>query len=202
MTIDDDGPDDDVLAALRDDPARIEVLYRRYAHAVALYLVRRVGVKDADDLLSEVFAAALSARKRVVPHASGSALPWLYGIAGNVVRSHLRRASPHPARFVREASLDWDAVDARVDAQADRDRLHRVLDALSPGERDVLLLVAWEGLAPAEAARALGISAGAARFRLHQARRRAQRILDSDAAGDAVGTAIRPLDTLLMTEGL
>lgn len=69
--------------------------------------------------------------------------------------------------------MDWDAVDARLDASGQREGLRSALDALSPAEREVLLLVAWEHLTVSEAAEALDITAVAARSRLHRARARA-----------------------------
>ncbi len=168
--------DAEILLALRTQPNLIGALYERHAAAVFRFIARRAGPSAAEDLLSEVFVAALGARKRVVPHASGSALPWLYGIANNVVRRHLRR-SPVPSRSARDAGMDWDAVDARIDAEARRAQLRVALDALSRPERDLLLMVAWDGLTVAEAAEALGISAVAARSRLHRARHRVQRAL-------------------------
>jgi RNA polymerase sigma-70 factor (ECF subfamily) len=77
--------------------------------------------------------------------------------------------------------MDWDAVEARLDAQARRGELRAALSVLSTAERDLLLLVAWEELTPAEAARAVGISQVAARSRLHRARMRAARALQSTA---------------------
>ena len=52
--------------------------------------------------------------------------------------------------------------------------------ALTDDEREVLLLVAWDGLSPAEAARVLGITPEASRTRLRRARVRAQKILDDE----------------------
>jgi RNA polymerase sigma-70 factor (ECF subfamily) len=177
----DDLGDDVVLVRLRTEPGLVAVLYRRHARAVLSYLVRRVDTNEAEDLLSEVFAAALSARNRVVPHVSGSALPWLYGIAGNVVRYHLRNAHVGDQPVDGETTVDWDAVDDRLDAETRRVALRRALDGLTLRERELLLLVAWEGLTPSQAAQALGISAGAARFRLYRARQHARRLLASDA---------------------
>jgi RNA polymerase sigma factor (sigma-70 family) len=173
---DDDGSDAAVLARLRGQPELVGVLYERHAPAVFRFLVRRTGPAAAEDLLSEVFIAALGARTRLVAHQSGSALPWLYGIASNVVRHHLRRAAP-PGHALADPGVDWDAVAARLDAQAQRSQLVAALRALTPVERDLLLLVAWEGLTPAQAAEALGISKVAARSRLHRARQHAARAL-------------------------
>lgn len=177
-------PDSELLVRLRAEPELIGVLYQRHARAVSLYLVRRAGPAVAEDLLSEVFVAALAARKRVVAHDSGSALPWLYGIACNVLRQHRRRTTAPDTGWMRETEMDWDAVDARIDAQARRDQLRAALGALSRAERELLLLVAWEGLTPAEAAKAVGISAGAARFRLHRARQRGRQAFGPPHASD------------------
>ena len=156
------------------------MLYERHAPAVFRFLSRRAGPAAAEDLLSDVFVAALQARGRVVAHDSGSALPWLYGIAGNVLRHHFRDTRTGGGA-AHDAGMDWDAVEARLDAQARRGELGAALSVLSPAERDLLLLVAWEELSPAEAARVVGISQVAARSRLHRARMRAARALQSAA---------------------
>jgi len=175
----DDLSDADVLSLARVRPELMGVLYERHARAVHRYLSRRVGAVPADDLLGEVFVAAVEARLRVRPHPSGSALPWLYGIAGNVVRSALRRRDGHATA---DPGFDWDAVDARLDATARRTDLRAALAQLTDAERELLLLVAWEGLTPAEAGEALGLTAVAARSRLHRARARAQEALDGAAS--------------------
>jgi RNA polymerase sigma factor (sigma-70 family) len=102
----------------------------------------------------------------------------MYGIASNVVRAHLRARKPQAtasASFV----VDWDAVDERLDASARRGSLRRALDCLSDRDRELLLLVAWEQLTPADAGAVLGLSSTAARTRLHRARARAQAALQA-----------------------
>jgi RNA polymerase sigma-70 factor, ECF subfamily len=172
--------DSEILASLPGQPELMGVLYERHAAAVFRYLARRAGPSAAEDLLSEVFIAALDGRARVVAHDSGSALPWLYGIAMNVLRRHFRR---NAARWVaaEDPGMDWDAVDARLDAEAKRGQLRSALNVLSGRDRELLLLVAWEGLTSAEAAEVLGIGKVAARSRLHRARRRALQALGTSA---------------------
>ena len=172
--------DTDLLVLSRTRPEMLGVVYERHAPAVYRYLGRRVGVRAAEDLLGDVFVAAVAARLRVRPHDSGSALPWLYGIAGNVVRSY-RRRSLGQIPLDRVTAVDWDAVDERVDAGSRWQELRLALAELTEAEREVLLLVAWEGLSPAEAAQALGLTAVAARSRLHRARTRAQATLGAMA---------------------
>ena len=173
--------DSELLASLPRQPELMGVLYERHALAVFRYLARRAGPTAAEDLLSEVFVGALDARTRVVAHDSGSALPWLYGIAMNVLRRYFRRSQPTWAE-APEQGMDWDAVDARLDAEAQRRCLRAALGTLSEADRELLLLVAWEGLTSTEAAAVLGISKVAARSRLHRARHRALQALSASAA--------------------
>ena len=182
--------DSELLARLPRQPELMGVLYKRHAPTVFRYLARRAGPPAAEDLVSEVFIAALSTSSRVVAHDSGSSLPWLYGIALNVLRTHFRRQPP-AASVAGDLGMDWDAVDDRLDALAERMRLRTALDGLADSDRELLLLVAWEGLTPAEAATALGISQVAARSRLHRARKRAMKAfaLEASSAPELVTTA-------------
>lgn len=178
-----DVSDTELLIRSRTDPEAIGELYDRHATAVHAYLARRAGPPAAPDLLSEVFVIAVQARRRVRPHASDSALPWLYGIAHNVVRTHLRSTTPR--RPIADTDgVDWDAVDARIDASAVARELQMALNGLSDVERDLLLLVAWEQLTVTEAATALGITPTAARSRLHRARTHAAAALASINTGE------------------
>ena len=155
------------------------LLYERHASAVFRFLARRVGLASAEDLLGDVFVAALESRTRYYPHESGSALPWLYGISGNLVRRHLRHRR-RDATVDVDVGVDWNAVDDRLDAQAARDGLRRALQVLTPSERETFLLVAWEGLSPTEAAHVLGVDPTVVRTRLLRARRRARTALSSE----------------------
>jgi len=186
--------DGELLARLPRQPELMGTLYERHAPAVFRYLARRAGPAPAEDLLSEVFIAALDARKRVVAHRSGSALPWLYGIAINVLRHYFRHRQPIWAVEPNQV-VDWDAVDARLDAEAQRRQLRVALCSLSEPDRELLLLVAWEGLTSSEAAEALGISKVAARSRLHRARHRALQALHGSHGLTAVTTPVSREET-------
>ncbi|WP_448641755.1 RNA polymerase sigma factor [Geodermatophilus sp. URMC 63] len=60
---------------------------------------------------------------------------------------------------------------------AQRRRVRGALGRLSAEDRELVTLVAWEGLTPAQAAVALGIAPGTARVRLHRARTRLRALL-------------------------
>jgi RNA polymerase sigma factor (sigma-70 family) len=149
--------------------AFVEVV-RRHARPVSAYLVRRVGRWQAEDLLAETWVSAFASRSSY-DRSYADAGPWLFGIARNVLRAHWRRGSREDLRGeVQGLANPWPEVDERIDAEEAKD-LRQALAALPADERDVLLLVAWEQLSVADAARSLGIPAGTARYRLHQARR-------------------------------
>jgi RNA polymerase sigma-70 factor, ECF subfamily len=147
--------------------AFVEVV-RRHEAAVHGFLARRTGPQVAADLLSEVWLRAFAGRGGYDP-AHRDARPWLYGIARNVLRAHWR-ARPDQGAAPETTCDPWDSVVDRLDAAARAGTLVGALRALPSAEREVLLLVAWEQLTPAQAAAVLGVPQGTARSRLHRAR--------------------------------
>ena len=153
--------------SLAGDPAAFIELFRRHGPAVHAYLARRAGRQEADDLLSDVWLRAFKGRTSLL---GSNALPWLYGIARNVLFAHWRQSRTTPITLGLLDSIDpWPAADNRVDAIAQRESIRRVLAMLHEDEREVLLLVVWEQLTPAEVASMLGLPQGTARSRLHRA---------------------------------
>lgn len=148
--------------------------YRQHYWRVLAYFVRRgCDENTARDLTAETFSVAW--------RANGDAsieLPWLYGVAGNVRRQHVRsevrrRAVDALLRRQRQAEVDpsdpAEIVAVRV-----------ALAKLSASDREVLLLSEWEGLTPSEMATALSCSVNAATVRLHRARRRLKLLLQAN----------------------
>ncbi|HEV8063728.1 MAG TPA: phosphoribosylaminoimidazolesuccinocarboxamide synthase, partial [Acidimicrobiales bacterium] len=108
---------------------------------------------------------------------AATALPWLYGIASNLLRKHFRRRAGELKMLNRLVALNepddhLDALAGVIDAQLQVRAMAELLDELPPGERDVLLLYAWEALTYEEIAGALDIPVGTVRSRLNRTRRR------------------------------
>jgi RNA polymerase sigma-70 factor (ECF subfamily) len=169
------------------EPERFAVLFDRHAPHIHRYLARRAGRQAADDLVAETFLAAFAKRDRYdLGHPD--ARPWLYGIATNLVGQH-RRDEARQYRIGQAATADPEVpghaeqVAADVTAQAVRPLLEGALAGLPAGDRDVLLLIAWEQLSYQEVSRALGIPVGTVRSRLNRARTKIRQVLAGTAAG-------------------
>lgn len=151
--------------------ARFREVFAHLPEVVAY--ARRRGSHDPEAIGAEALAIAW---RKLADLPSDDARPWLYATARNLVRAERRKArmSEHdndraePARAV-------DPVAGVVDPE-----LMRALSALSARDREALLLVAWEDLTPALAARSLGVTHAAFRVRLHRSRRRLRRLLEAD----------------------
>jgi RNA polymerase sigma factor (sigma-70 family) len=171
----DDSTDADVMTATLVDPRCFATIYDRHAGVLFRFLVRRVGRTVADELLGDTFRIAFE-RRASFDVDRVSARPWLYGIATNVVAKHRRseaRRLRATARLVadRQPELLSDAVDA-LDASRALPGLVDAIADLPDGERDALLLYAWEDLSYDEIALALDIPVGTVRSRLNRARTR------------------------------
>lgn len=166
---------------------QLEQLYRCHAAAVHAYALRRADRATADEVVAETFVVAWR-RLEQVP---GEPLPWLYGVARRVLANQTRGAKRRRALASRLAAQPPDTAEvSQVQAAGDSPPLHAdcsdgVLDrlrALNARDREVLLLVAWEGLTQTQAAEALGCSHAAVRVRLHRARRRLRTLIEESEA--------------------
>ncbi|WP_256069920.1 MULTISPECIES: RNA polymerase sigma factor [unclassified Streptomyces] len=193
-----------MLARSARDPAAFEPLVGRHSAPLHGYLARRAPTA-ADDLLAEVWLRAFAGRSGFDP-ARGTARAWLFGVARHVLAGHWRGlAAEGPAGSVgggvggaswstgaagasaAEPVTDpWQAVDQRLDAAAVAPLIRHTLAELPGVERELLLLVIWEQLTPAEAADVVGVPQGTARSRLHRARTRLRDALTPAAVSGAM----------------
>ncbi len=175
-------PDDATVIRLSlAEPERFEVLFQRHAPRVQRYVVRRLGADAADDIVAETFLLAFRQRAGY-DAARADALPWLYGIATNLLGRH-RRDEIRLYKALARTGVDpvvapfTDEVDERLTATAASRRLASALAALSAAYRDALLLVTWGELSYEETATALGIPVGTVRSRISRARADLRRTL-------------------------
>jgi RNA polymerase sigma-70 factor (ECF subfamily) len=145
---------------------RSEQIYAEHVDAVRAYVRRRAPESLVEDVVADVFVVAL----RRIDEVPRNALPWLYGVARKTLANERRRQS-RVAPVAPEVSYEPEPVG---DSQ-----LAAAFAALSDADREILRLVAWEGLALRRAARVLECSPVAARVRYHRAKARLRARLDA-----------------------
>jgi RNA polymerase sigma-70 factor (ECF subfamily) len=163
--------------------ARFSRLYREQGRAILAYALRRVDEpEDAADVVAETFLVAWR-RFDDVPIGDGARL-WLYATAGGVL-SNLHRSERRRTRLgARLAESLGTEIATNPAPRGEAAEILRAMAGLSPEDRELLLLVSWEELTPAEVAKVLGLTALATRSRLHRARRRLRGLVkEREAAG-------------------
>jgi RNA polymerase sigma factor (sigma-70 family) len=144
------------------DPAVFEAVFAAHFQAVYAYAARRVGEPLGEEVAAETFARAFAVRARYDDR--GDVLPWLMGIASNLLRRHWRSERRRLNAYAR--SLGPEACE---DPQSAREAIEAVA-RLPRRQREVVLLHVWADLSYEQIARALDIPVGTVRSRLHRAR--------------------------------
>jgi RNA polymerase sigma factor (sigma-70 family) len=147
---------------------RFEAMWRDHAAALFGYAFRRTAsVDDAWDVVAEVY---LTAWRRVDDVPDLTERPWLFVTARNVManqsRGH-RRQSELAAQIAAHV-----IVTDPTEPSSDTSMVNEALSRLSTSDRELVQLVTWDGLTPAEAAVVLKIPPARVRVRLHRARAR------------------------------
>jgi RNA polymerase sigma factor (sigma-70 family) len=148
---------------------RFERIYAAHHQAVRAYVRRRAPEAVVDDVVSDTFLVCL----RKIDRVPAEPLPWLYAVArktlANERRTRARVARRHEVPAAEPAPVGDGTLAAAFNALSDRDR-------------EVLRLVAWEGLSLADAAIVLGCSVVACRVRYHRAKSRLASTLAASAS--------------------
>jgi RNA polymerase sigma-70 factor, ECF subfamily len=154
---------------------RFETLFTAHYRDVHRFALRRIDAQAAEEVANETFAVCW----RKLDAVPDPPLPWLYAVARNCLANHHRDSWRNERRERAAVGAARDAA-GRDPAErfAERDAILRALTALGERDREALRLVAWEGLAVADAARAAGVSRAAFAMRLHRAKRRLAARLD------------------------
>ena len=170
-----------------DREAGFEATFNATYEAIAGYALRRCSSPhDAADVVAETFAIAW---RRVDEMPTGDAARlWLYGVARRVLANHRRGERQRRLRTTElgdeVAAVIGDPLDASIIATAFRE--------LSDDDREILGLVAWEGLDRDAIATVLGCSRGTVRVRLHRARTRFSRLRRTAGVDPAPMVMTRP----------
>jgi RNA polymerase sigma factor (sigma-70 family) len=171
-----DPTDAEVFHQSISQPEMFALIFDRHVRRVHGFLERRAGRDSADPLTGETFRIAFQ-RRAAYQLDQAESLPWLYGIASNLLRQQWRGQAREERSLERvwsqaaTAQGEDDILIERLAAQACWPVVRSALMTLRPEERDVILLVAWEELTYEQVAVAMDVPVGTVRSRLHRARR-------------------------------
>ncbi len=165
----------------RGEIACLRELIERYQPDLLRFLFRLVGDSaGAEDVFQETFVQVhLAAASFDIDR---KFRPWLFTIAANKARDHLRKKNRRrmlelsapsgdedSGSFVDLLEVDVPPPDARLNAQETSERVQRALDRLPYALREILLLAYFQRLSYAQVADELGIPLGTVKSRLHSA---------------------------------
>lgn len=171
-----------------DRSSRFEAVYTASFNQILGYALRRChSPEDAADVVAETFAIAWRRIDDVPP--GEQARLWLYGVARNVLANHRRGSARRADLSAALAAQFAGRYERGPEDGGDTETILRTLRELPATDRELLTLVAWEGLDHAEIAEVLRCSRNAVRLRLHRARRRfAERLRSAGVRTDVART--------------
>jgi RNA polymerase sigma-70 factor, ECF subfamily len=181
---------DTQLVMGRDRATSFAALFREHQPAVWRFVARRAWPDAVDDVVADTFLVAW----RRFDDVPADALPWLYGTATKVLANHRRAALRGDALIARLRAEPHGGDHDEHAARAHREAIVQALAQLSERERALVLLIEWEQLSAARAARVLGVSAAGASARVYRARKKLRRALAAALAEPVASTYVRRTD--------
>jgi RNA polymerase sigma factor (sigma-70 family) len=177
------------LAASVERPARrsrFERIFAAHYRAVFAYALRRATRAEAEDAVAETFLVAW----RRLEHVPDPAKPWLLGVARRALANQRRSSRRQQALGTRLAHEPPSPAEPSGETP-----VLEALGRLSDDDRELLLLIAWDGLTAGEAAAVLDCTPATLRVRLHRARRRLRSELE-DLEGSEAARSTNPTPRL------
>ena len=164
-----------VAACATGENAALGALYDRHVDAVRRFLARMSGTdeRDLDDLVQATFETVPRAARRF--GGESQVRTWLFGVANNVARHHVRsevRRKRLASAFAEERPATQGGTADELLARERAARLRAAIAALPDKLREAFVLVYLEGIAGGEVATLLGVREGTIWKRLFQARAR------------------------------
>ncbi|MEU7834830.1 MULTISPECIES: sigma-70 family RNA polymerase sigma factor [unclassified Nonomuraea] len=180
----------------QDRKQRFEVIYVANYPDILAYVRRRTDShEDAADALAETFATAWR-RLDDIPEGRDARL-WLFGVARRMLANG-RRAESRRSELVERLGHQLAVWAEHTEDGESLAGVQEAFARLSPDDREILALAGWEGLGSDEIATVLGCSRANSRLRLHRARKRLAKHLDT-AGVDMARIGLR---AVAMTKGV
>jgi RNA polymerase sigma-70 factor (ECF subfamily) len=158
-------------------------IYDRYSGRIYNFAFRFLkNAEAAEDAVQEVFVKMLKHANQFQGDAKLST--WLFSITANWCRDHLRKADNKSKEsddvLVQLPASSENAPDRNLERRQDEQRVRRALEALTPEQREAILLSRYQGLSYAEIAQIAGCSEGAVKTRVFRAMETLKKTLMGD----------------------
>jgi RNA polymerase sigma-70 factor (ECF subfamily) len=172
---------------------RFRALYEKHVWGVCGYVRSRTGLSraQAEDLVADVFTVVWR-RLDDVPHPPDDRV-FIYRIAYRRVKNYRRsiwRALQLQRRLSSQPQSTGNVDEVGSAADSAGDRVREAISSLPAAEREALTLVLWDGFSHEEAGQLLGCSANAIGLRLHKARERLRRELETESLSEPRAVAL------------
>jgi len=168
----DEPSDADLLRQSIGNPERFELIFERHYHVVRRYAQRRAGIEAGEDLAAQTFVTAFTGRE-AFDGRSDTVRPWLFGIANNLVRHHLRSERARWAAWTRvppDVAEAGEVDPGRLDAMRAAPAIEEAIGSLNEADRETFLLYALGQLSYGEVADAMQVPIGTVRSRIFRVR--------------------------------
>ena len=151
------------------DLDRMALLFQRYHRPLYGFLYHMTGQKEAsEDMVQNVFYRMLRSRHTFT--GQGEFRTWMYHLARNVLKDHLKKAARSRSMPEWEAKIaDDDLIEEQLERKQELEMLQHKIERLSPESREVLVLSRYQDLKYSEIAGVLDISVAAVKVRIHRA---------------------------------
>lgn len=160
------------MRKIRDPDDRLARLFDQYAPRLRVYARRHADACEAEDLVADAFVIALR-RPTALPDEDAEVWPWLVATVRRLAANRRRRRATRERHWQEVLRNTWHLAALSPEEEvAEREACLAALSALSKADREVILLIAWDGLTLDQAADVLGLRRNAVAVRLHRARRR------------------------------
>jgi RNA polymerase sigma factor (sigma-70 family) len=161
-------------------------IYDRYSSRIYNFAFRFLkNAEAAEDAMQEVFVKMIRHAGQFQGDAKLST--WLFSITANWCRDYLRKADNKPKEseevLISLPSSSEYSPERNLEQREDELRVRRALSALTPEQREAILLSRYQGLSYAEIAQIAGCSEGAVKTRVFRAMETLKKALAVDASG-------------------
>lgn len=153
--------------------AEFESIFEANSDAVYRFAWRMTGSTEvAEDIAQDCFLQLLKSPRHYDAR-RGAIRPWLLGVARNLILKRWRAEGRWTSLDEEAFAVDPPSSDCRAD-----ESVARAVQSLPPLQREVLILIEYEGQTLEEAAQAVAAEVGTVKARLHRARNNLRRMLE------------------------